>query len=78
MSLYVCPAAVLAARSVTVREVLRNIPSDSGWLVEHLMMSELQRGPGESLMQLKAAAERFAGLPATGSRAPMDNTRASA
>ncbi len=32
MSLYVCPAAVIAAPCATVWEVLRNIPSDTGWL----------------------------------------------
>ncbi len=32
MSLYVCPAAVIAAPCATVWEVLRNIASDSGWL----------------------------------------------
>ncbi len=32
MSLYVCPAAVIAAPCATVWEVLRNIPSDFGWL----------------------------------------------
>ncbi len=32
MSLYVCPAAVIAAPCSTVWEVLRSFPSDSGWL----------------------------------------------
>ncbi len=32
MPLYVCPAAVIAAPCATVWEVLRNIPSDTGWL----------------------------------------------
>ncbi len=32
MPLYVCPAAVIAAPCAAVWEVLRNIPSDSGWL----------------------------------------------
>ncbi len=32
MSFYVCPAAVIAAPRATVWEVLRNIPSDSGWM----------------------------------------------
>ncbi len=32
MSLYVCPAAVIAAPCATVWELLKNIPSDPGWL----------------------------------------------
>ncbi len=32
MSLYVCPAAVIAAPCAMVWEVMRNIPTDPGWL----------------------------------------------
>ncbi len=32
MSLYVCPAAVIAAPCATVWDVLKELPSDAGWL----------------------------------------------
>ncbi len=41
------------------------------------MMSELQRGPRESLMQLKAKAENLAGRRTTESAAGMDAGRTS-
>ncbi len=46
--------------------------------MERLLMSELQRGPGESLMRLKATAERVAGISATRSAVEMDDSQASA
>ncbi len=53
MSLYVCPAAVIAAPCATVWQVVTNIPSDPGWLggvhAEHVTPAgPLQ--PGQTLL----------------------------
>jgi hypothetical protein len=60
MSVYVCPAAVVAAPCTKVWEVLRNLPSDAGWLGVEMQRADppgpLQ--PGQTLLLSRVALGR--------------------
>jgi hypothetical protein len=60
MSVYVCPVAVVAAPCARVWEVLKNLPSDAGWVGVEVQHADppgpLQ--PGQTLLLSKWALGR--------------------